>query len=153
MRENVKQFIERHIELIEQYKFPAMYGQAEQQIPFQIGNLTVALIQAGINPLNYMSETAYMMFSNAVIEEAFIPDNIKLLNAKTFESCYFLKKISLPEKLERIHMSAFQSCYELEHIEYRGTTDQWRNVNAHYAVFADCNTQTVHCSDGDVVVL
>lgn len=152
MRDSVKHFIENHIELIENDDFKSMYIQAESQIPSQIGNLTVNLIKAGINPLDSLSTVWRFMFADSMIDTIYIPDNIEKIDSQAFRSCYFMTDISLPQKLQFIHQYAFFACYELSHIEYRGTVEEFKKINIHSSTFMDCATNTIHCSDGDVIV-
>ena len=148
----VKQFIEKHIELIENDDFKSMYILAESQIPSQIGNLTVNLIKAGINPLDSLSTVWRFMFADSMIDTIYIPDNIEGIDSQAFRSCYYMQSVSIPRDIKYIHQYAFFACYGLSHIEYRGTVEEFKNIDLHPSIFTDCDTSIVHCLDGDVIV-
>ena len=150
MQTNLKEFIERNIDLISDYKFEDVNILAHSQIPFQIGNLTTTLMQAGINPLDHLKHVVRDMFSNSMIKVVTLPENIDFINSQGFLDCFELTTISLPESLTHIHSSAFKGCYELTTINYNGTINQWKALDIHPAVFADCAACFVHCADGDV---
>ena len=151
MRDSVKKFIEDHIDLIESAKFGLMYDEARGEIPFQIGNLSWNLIQAGIDTLEGLTAIPPDAFSNSMLEEFEIPSNIKIIASNAFTDCFQLKKITLPASLKAISISAFKGCYELKTIEYKGTVDQFMTIKiAPNGVFLDCDTERIICSNGNI---
>ena len=148
----LKTFIEEHIDLIEEKSWQALYSYAQAEIPFQIGNLSYNLIEAGINPLEDLNRVLPEMFCDASeLSEIELPENITKIMRQAFKSCYMLNKIVLPKSIESINESAFESCYELRQIIYKGTTKEFiDNVKPTTNMFYDTATETINCADGDV---
>lgn len=148
MRDNLKHFLEKNKELLRQNEFKQLYFEAYEDIPFQIGNMTAAFLQAGINPMLYMDKVMPEMFSNSTIEEVIIPNNIRAINRQAFLDNFELKKITIPKSVVGIESSAFKGCYELEEIIYEGTVEEWEKVFRDPSTFWDCKVEFVTCSDG-----
>ena len=159
----LKTFIEEHIDLIEQQRWQALYSYAEAEIPFQIGNLSYNLLQAGINPLNDLNRVLPEMFCNAMeLHEIEIPSNVTKIMRQAFMDCYYLKKIMIPKSVITIDDTAFSNCYDLEDIQYQGTTTEFlNNIKPTAKMFADTKRGIVECSnakllfefDGTVTIL
>ena len=149
MRYEVKCFIERNILLIEEHKFEELYKRALQELPFQIGNLTTNLMDAGINPLDYSNKIYSWMFSNSMIKQLDIPDHITEIESSAFRDCFWLTKIHIPLSMITINEYAFSGCYDIEEITYEGTITEWRYIDKNGSIFDGCYTNVVHCSDGD----
>ena len=154
MTPKLKQFIEEHIDLIENGRWHALYSYAASEIPFQVGNLSYNLLQAGVNPLNELPRVLPDMFNRAgVLTELELPENITSIMRNAFKDCYMLKKIVLPASLETIDNTSFKGCYELEEIIYKGTAKQFmNNIEPTTDMFWDCNTGTIKCSDKNIFI-
>ena len=151
MQENLKQFIERNIELIENSNYEKLYEKARHQIPFQIGNLTYNLVLAGIDVLKHTDIIYTDMFSNSMIDKIDIPENIKYIRATAFQDCFNLTEVTLPKSLKYLDEFAFQGCYELNTVNYRGTVEEWYESNFNtQSIFIDADTASINCSDGVV---
>ena len=153
MRKNVKEFIEKHIDLIDEFRFDELYSWAISEIPFQIGNLSYNLMEAGINLLNYVPMVHAEMFSNSIITSIELPKNIVKINRQAFLDCFGLVEIIIPESVIGIDKTAFKGCYELKNIRYTGTMEQLNrlcSIPELQDIFADCDTYAIHCSDGVV---
>lgn len=152
MRDNVIRFINKYPELFEAEDFRKIYQLALTEIPFQVGNLTYNMIQAGINPFVGLEFIMPEMFSNSRVETLVIPDNIKEIKRCAFLDCFELKEITLPSNLRRIHDTSFKGCYELASIKFNGTKEQWHNVHVPPGTFFDCSTGMIDCTDGEVLI-
>ena len=152
MRDKVKHFLEKNKELLRENKFKELYLDAEEDIQFQIGNMTMAFMQAGINPLLYVDKVLPFMFSNSMIKEIKIPENIRAINRCAFMDAFELKQITIPKSVKGIHVSAFKGCYELSQIIYEGTTVDWNAMYVEPSTFWDCAVGVVDCSDGKVLL-
>ena len=148
MRSNVKFFLEEHRELLRENNFKELYLDAVEEIPYQVGNMTMAFMQAGINPLLYVDKVLPSMYSNSMIKELVIPNNIRAINSNAFTDCFELKQINIPKSVKGIHVSAFKGCYELSHIFYGGTIADWNAMYVEPSTFWDCKVEVVTCSDG-----
>ena len=150
----LRQFIEKHIDVIEQRKWTKLYELAHEEVPFQVGNLSYNLIKAGINPLEELDYVLPYMFSDANdLKDIELPANIKQVQQKSFVKCYQLKKIVIPKSVMFIDETAFDACYELEDIQYLGTAEEFlQAVEKPATAFWDCATGTVQCADKDVHV-
>ena len=153
MQENLKLFIEKHIDLIENNEFDKLYAWASTEIPFQVGNLTYNLNVAGIDPLKHITIVHPLMYSNTLTEEVVLPEHILRIKRNAFQDCFELKRIVIPKSVFFIDANAFKGCYELKQIEYTGTREDFEQkfgITQIQYIFADCNTYTIHCED-DIV--
>ena len=149
----LKTFIEEHIELIEKKRWQALYSYATAEIPFQIGNLSYNMLQAGVNPLEDLNRVLSEMFCNSMeLHEIIIPSNITKIMRQAFMNCYYLTKINIPKSVTFIDDTAFLGCYYLEDIQYEGTTtDFLNNIKPTYEMFKDTKKGIVECSDAKVI--
>lgn len=149
----LKTFIEEYIDLIEKKRWQALYSYATAEIPFQIGNLSYNLIEAGVNPLEDLNRILPQMFADSMIDELVIPENITRIQREAFKCCYSLTKISLPSSIVHIDDTAFVGCYELEDICYQGTTTEFiRHINPTTRMFRDIKTARINCSDANIFI-
>lgn len=153
MLPKLKTFIEEHIDLIEQKRWQALYSYATAEIPFQIGNLSYNLLQAGINPLEDLNRILPEMFCNAMeLHEIKIPSNITRIMRQAFMNCYYLTKITIPKSITNIEDTAFSGCYDLADIEYEGTTTEFLNIiSPNSNLFEDTKNGIVSCSDAKLL--
>ena len=153
----LRKFIEEYIDLIEQKDWRKLYNHAQEEIPFQIGNLTTNLMKAGINPLDDLDVVLPEMFCGSMIQEIELPVHISVIKRQAFMNCYDLRKITLPPALIRIDDESFRNCYELDTIKYQGTRKHLKmsfpNWEHFSELFDDCATILIHCIDGDVELL
>lgn len=149
----LKTFIEEHIDLIEQKRWQALYSYATAEIPFQIGNLSYNLLQAGINPLEDLNRVLPEMFCNAMeLHEIVIPSNVTKIMRQAFMNCYYMKKIKIPKSVITIDDTAFSGCYDLEDIQYEGTTiDFLNNIKPTAKMFEDVRLGIVECSNAKLL--
>ena len=145
----LKQFIEENIDLISDNEFNDVYNKIKS---YKFTRLfTEAMLEAEINPLNYMEAVPKRYLYESNIQHVDIPVGIKVINKYSFAGCSQLKEVIIPEgvikigegafmscdALEKLHLpstlkyidvGAFQSCTNLKEVTFAGTTKQWLNV-------------------------
>lgn len=72
---------------------------------------------------------SYVFFLNLALIEIEIPNSITTLSDSTFRWCSNLKELTLSDSLSTIEKHAFDDCESLETINYRGTEDQFGNID------------------------
>lgn len=139
MREDIKHFIERNIDLIDNGKFKTVYKELRKLSVMYSGEFTKILLDAGINPAKYMDElpegylvgakcTSYEIpenitsiggsaFAYTQLKSVVIPKRVEHLNPHVFENCGNLEKVVLPDNLITIGDYAFFGCIRLIGIE------------------------------------
>lgn len=108
----LKQFIEENINLIDENKWDEVYGIASyayctEENPDGITSLlTNILLECGINPLLYMDRIPSAYYCNNEIEEFIVPDTIKSITYGTL-NLYNCKKFYLPKSLKYLNLQVF----------------------------------------------
>lgn len=172
MNKDVREFIEGHVDLIEDCDFKTLFSLAVKKLNrYSTIKEFNSIMRDVCDPLDYIDEipecywyddamTNYQIPSQVkkIGEEAFyrcknlttldIPEGVIDIADRAFDDCTSLKSISLPTTLEHLGESAFASCDSLSYITYKGTKDQWRVINK-FNWDADSYLIAVHCSDGD----
>ena len=67
-------------------------------------------------------------FSGTRYESIVVPDSVQSIKDLAFDTCVNLHSIELPSGLMEIGESAFRYCYNLEDVYYRGTQDEWEDI-------------------------
>ena len=120
LTKNLKQFLEKNIELIEENKFDELYKKAENDLYFSqgIGTLTRTLLAANINPIEYLSEIPYCyLYGDSTITGFVIPDNIEFINSEAFANCSQLHDVIFGKDVSVIYYGAFENCTELANVK------------------------------------
>lgn len=145
----LKQFIEENIDLIDDNQFNDVYNKLRPRK--YTSRFTEAMLQADINPLNYMTEVPEYYLYESDLRRVNIPTGIVAINKYAFLSCRILEEVTIPEgvinigecafmncgiwklhlpsTLKYIDIGAFQGCMNLSEITFAGTTKQWIAVN------------------------
>lgn len=173
MNDKLKDFIEQNIDLIEENKFEELYSKIPtyQVTSYSfICGLSLALLKAGINPLQYMSTVPkYFLFESNVatidvpvgvqqidndafayceqLTEVSLPEGLSVIGDAAFYMCSNLTTLILPSTLTQIQDGAFGWCDKLVNIHFRGTVDQWLHVNEEDDSLRTVATRII-CSDG-----
>lgn len=74
----------------------------------------------------YMGSGAFYMCEN--LESVSIGEGLKTIEADMFSDCIMLSEIIIPESIEMIGEYAFSYCDELVNVYYRGTEEQWDEI-------------------------
>ena len=86
------------------------------------------------------------------LENIIIPDSVTSIGEGAFSYCNSLASIIIPDSVTSIGEDAFYGCDSLSNIVYKGTMEQWNNIEKgnswHYMVSAT----KVICSDGYVSI-
>lgn len=121
-----RDFIKKRIDLIEENAWQLIYQSAIWSVP--IGQFTQILLEAKINPLNYLDYIPKYYLRNTDISEFKIPDHIKRIDFNAFKNCNELKTVYIPKSVTSIDSGAFADCRNLTKIIYDGTIDDWNNI-------------------------
>lgn len=135
MNEEIKQFIEQNIQLIDEYNFKKLYNKAaeifdDEEIP----ELTEIFLESGIDPLLYLDSVPERYGSDLSIKEITVPSNIKVIGASAFANCHNLKEAVFKEGVDEIESRAFSGCESLVKLYFPDSLSQ---LNAE--VFQDCS--------------
>lgn len=72
--------------------------------------LTKLLIQCGIDPLNYLDNIPFSMYTSFDFEEFIVPEHIQRIGGYAFNYCKKLKHIYIPYSVGSIRPNAFARC-------------------------------------------
>lgn len=119
LTKNLKEFLEKSIELIEENKFNELYEKAENNLYFSqgIGTLTRTLLAANIDPIEHLTEIPYCyLYGDSNITTFVIPDNIEFVNSEAFANCSQLHDVIFGKGVSIIYYGAFEGCTELSNV-------------------------------------
>ena len=96
-------------------------------------------------------------FDNCVnLESVTIGKYVTTIGANAFYGCSNLTAVTIQNKVNSIGVAAFGNCYSLNKIVFKGTVQQWININKVEANIEgiDWNTSTgsyiINCNDGTI---
>lgn len=148
VRDKIKQILAlpETIKYIDENEFHLIYNDAEdyEADPEIVGNLTYALLEAGLDPLKLDRVLSYSIpygylaytkiknfevpssinnvgmkaFQSSRLEKFICPKDsqLALLGYKAFNGCQKLKEVYLPESVKDIRSNCFRDCHLLEKI-------------------------------------
>lgn len=119
LTKNLKEFLEKNIELIEENKFNELYEKAENNLYFSqgIGTLTRTLLAANIDSIEHLTEIPYCyLYGDSNITTFVIPDNIEFVNSEAFANCSQLHDVIFGKGVSVIYYGAFEGCTELSNV-------------------------------------
>ena len=174
---NTKNFILNHEQNIREQNYVALYKDAQRQLSFQeIGEFSYILYMSRIDPLKYLGEVPDNYMCGAPIQTYKITEGVDTIGEKAFWFCTKLKGIILPDSLNTIKNDAFRKCISLEEITiplsvtsigkcifngceklkdiiYKGTVQQFKNIDfVNIDDIDNVRELQVHCYDGDLTV-
>ena len=150
LSEELKQIVERHIKLIEEYKFNELYSHCPYN---EVRNeLTMLLRSVDIDPLKFFNKEIpkYVCLRNDIITEVRIPEGIVKIDIGAFHQCTKLEKVYLPSSILDLSIRPFSDCTSLNEVHYAGTSDDWQKVK--WALNPFNNTQVTHIICEDEVI-
>ena len=145
--EELKEIVERYINLIEEYKFNELYSRCPYN---EVRNeLTMMLSSIGIDPLKYFDDEIpkYAYLKNNTITEVRIPEGIVKIDLGAFHACEKLQKVYLPSSLLELSLRTFSECSSLNEVHYNGTSDEWQKINWSLDPFMDTKVTHIICTD------
>lgn len=113
MKSEVKDFLEKHEDLIKQEDFEKLYNIGKYEISNIIPDLTRVFFEAGIDPLEYMNEIPSFYLEKALITDFYCPESIKYIGRYAFNECKNLTKITVGTNVTSIDSYAFSWCESL----------------------------------------
>ena len=175
MDQTVREFLRARLDLIDDYNLRQIYEDADMfLISSDIKQVIQALIDAGINPINYLNRIPSYFYSNDTkITDVTIPSNIKHLGrscygncdnlvkvditegvrtlaTRCFESCLNLRTVTLPQSIEMIGPKIFADCPSLHYLSYSGTKSDWYKIKKVLEWRDQSSLLYVDCIDGRV---
>lgn len=121
MNNYIKEFIEKHKQLILDNKFFELYELAHKELYFsdKIGELTHILLSSGIDPIKQgqlSSVPADYLYMDDNVTEFIVPSNVIKIENSAFQGCQYLRQVNL-NNVQEIEYSAFNRCYSLMRID------------------------------------
>lgn len=156
MNTEIKEFIEKNINLIEQRRFEELYDLAMTgtiRRELLVGELTETFLNADIDPAKYMKEIPSFYLYESDIQSYVIPNTINSIGPWAFASCSRLTNITIPNGVTSIDDSAFNSCTNLKSITYLGTKDQWNKIKlGRQRKTSSQRLKEIKCTDGTIIL-
>ena len=85
-----------------------------------------------------------------------IPEAVTSIYSDDFYNCSSLTSVTIPESVTSIGQNAFKNCSSLTNITYKGTKEQWNNINKSMASgkvdWCDSTLKTITCTDGAITL-
>ena len=119
MNNEVKEFIERHIDKIEKNEFSDLFETAATALPMyeDVGELSKLLEDAEIYPLDNLDciPTAYFAGRNDIVRYM-TPNKVEEIRARAFQNCYQLRDLILYKDVKYVNAYTCWGC-DLEYLE------------------------------------
>ena len=114
----LSEFIKVHVNEINNNNFAKVYEDANDSLtPYLLTNkLTELLLDAGLEPLEYMQAVPAEYLAYSKLTSVTIPDNITSIKDRAFFGCEELTSITIPDSVTSIGYSAFLGCKGLANI-------------------------------------
>lgn len=117
MHNKIKNFINKHSALIEDNAWDEIYKLAAKELDSLTGLLTDALLEVGINPLEYLNYIPEAFHFGGKATKIDIPEGITKIDLDAFGDSH-ITEINLPTSLRDIAQEAF-SCSNFAEIDLR----------------------------------
>lgn len=115
MKEEIKHFIERNIDLIDSGKFKTVYKELRRLSVMYTGEFTKILLDAGIDPAKYMNGLPESYLAGVKYTSYEIPENITFIGGSAFAYTQ-LKSVVIPKRVEHLNPHVFENCGNLEKV-------------------------------------
>lgn len=110
----IKEFIEKHIDLIEDGRFEELYKLQSKwytvELARLVGIFTETLLSADIDPAKYMKKIPPFYLTGTKIASYIIPQNITAIDWSAFIDCNEFTSITIPDSVTSIGDYAFGYC-------------------------------------------
>lgn len=130
---SVDEFIEKYIEQIDKNDWANIYNKAIDELDIYTSELTLTLLEAGINPLDHLDYIPSRYLHSSDIKYFDIPNHIKTIDSAAFAQSNLEGKFIIPNSVENINYRAFRSCINLEEVHFLDTVLQIESE-----AFLDC---------------
>ena len=108
---------------------------------------------------NNISEIKQGTFIYSALQSVSIPANVTVIREQAFSNCYLLSSITLSKDIEIIESKSFDYCENLNSIVFKGTIEQWKNVEKQggwkgYTGWENTAAPVsyIECSDGQYLI-
>lgn len=130
----VEKFINEKFDLIDSGNWEEVYHTFSEDYASEkchIGNLTDALMEAGIDPLEGKTYVENYMFYGSERGEIILPEGIQNIGMEAFSDTLDLRKIFIPKSVWEIKFRAFKNA-GLQPLPvqliYAGTREEWVSI-------------------------
>lgn len=114
MNTEIKEFIEKHIDLIEDGRFEELYKLQSKwytvELARLVGIFTETLLSADIDPAKYMKKIPPFYLTGTKIASYTIPQNITAIDWSAFIDCNEFTNVTIPDSVTSIGDYAFGYC-------------------------------------------
>lgn len=114
MIKEIKEFIEKHIDLIEDGRFEELYKLQSKwytvELARLVGIFTETLLSADIDPAKYMKKIPPFYLTGTEMVSYTIPQNITSIGNYAFYECSGLTSVTIPDSVTSIGDYAFGYC-------------------------------------------
>ena len=122
MIEDVKEFIGENIDLIENNQWEEIYKILQRVPTFNSGEFTLVILEAGINPLDYLNYIPNRYLFGSKYRGGFIvPGRIKNIGDQAFGDCKGLTSVTIPDSVKSMAGWVFIDCNSLVSVTMPGT--------------------------------
>lgn len=140
----VKRFLNEHLELLNSNNFEELYRKFHYVAAINTP-LTEILYQAGINPLEYMTEVPEDYASGSgIIEEVSIPETITVIRRYAFDDCINLKNVYISKSVNTIKYNSFARTKDCV-FTYNGTRKDFLEIDFYHTSFPE--DAIIKCTD------
>lgn len=124
--EIVKEFIVKHLDLIDSQNFVELYNLTTVDtlnnymlVGNNISKMTKVLLDCGFNPLEPPATKLpdFYLYEDKDVSNFVVPNNVEVIGRYSFFCCENLENLVLPEGLKRIERAAFRLCPKLEFVK------------------------------------
>lgn len=135
INDGVKEFIENHIDLIENNEWEEVYNSTYYLSFNTIGEFTQTMLEANINPLNYLDYIPdYYLYNSNISGKFVIPNNITNIGEEAFRGCSSLTSITIPDSVTSIGSDAFSNCSELKFLKLSKSLESFTTEDLYYGM-------------------
>jgi hypothetical protein len=100
-----------------------------------------------------LKEISNGMFSSCyALKEIIIPYGVEKIGEGAFQWCSNLTHLAIPASVHKIGNDAFHKADSLTYIDYRGTMEQWKEIDINWATLPSSNIERIECSDGTITL-
>ena len=86
----------------------------------------------------------------SLLETVQLSAALQTLERESFRDCISLTSLEIPTSVMTIESLAFAGCSRLSTVQYRGTMDQWQQIELAQDAFD--SGVTIVCTDGEIVI-